>query len=92
MTEITHDEYVDGLASEALQVCAWMREVHPDRTQTHLTAIAARNPRRAAQLLMVLATWVDYEGPTSALTRRAAAVAEGRAQAEARRVSRADIA
>lgn len=92
MTELTHEDYVAGLATEALQVCEWMRDVHPDRTQTHLTAVAARNPRRAAQLMMVLATWVDYEGPTSALTRRAAAVAEGRAQADARRASRSDIA
>lgn len=85
MFDLDHVDYVNGLAHEAIQIATAMREVDPVRIANHVTAICKRNPERAAHLLMTLATWVDVEGPISALTDRAAAVAEGRIQAQARR-------
>ncbi|MEV0031395.1 hypothetical protein [Nocardia sp. NPDC050793] len=74
----------DELAREALSICASVREVGPQQNYQHLAVACARDPERMAQLLMCLAVWVDFEGPTSVLTRRAAGVVEGRVQAAAR--------
>ncbi|NEW49379.1 hypothetical protein GV792_04885 [Nocardia cyriacigeorgica] len=85
MPDLNHQDYVDSIAGEAIQIAAAMRDDDPKRTADHLTAVCTRNPQRAAHLIMALATWVDIEGPMSALTGRAAAIAESRIQAQARR-------
>lgn len=85
MPKPDHEAYVQSLASEATEIAIALREVDPKRTADHLTAICTRHPQRAAHLLMTLAAWVDVEGPTSALSERAAAIAEGHIQTAARR-------
>lgn len=82
---LDHQDYVNGLANEAVEIAIALREVDPKRTADHLTAICARHPQRAAHLLMTLAAWVDVEGPTSVLSERAAGIAESHIQATARR-------
>ncbi|WP_280441053.1 hypothetical protein [Nocardia brasiliensis] len=71
----------DELAREALSICAAVRELGPVQTYHHLTYACQRDPERMAQLLMCLAAWVDFDGPTSALVRRAEAIVESRVQA-----------
>ncbi|MGW6698812.1 hypothetical protein [Nocardia sp. NPDC055049] len=85
MPELDHEAYCQSLASEAVEIAIALREVDPNRTAAHLTAICARHPQRAAHLLMTLAAWVDVEGSTSVLSERAAGIAEGHIQATARR-------
>ncbi|WP_433660766.1 hypothetical protein ACQPW1_00305 [Nocardia sp. CA-128927] len=76
----------DELAAEALSICAAVRELGPAETYRTLTLACQRDPERMAQVAMTLATWVDYDGPTSALIKRAEAIVESRIDA-ARAVS-----
>ncbi|MEU6582842.1 hypothetical protein [Nocardia sp. NPDC046763] len=69
------------LAAEALLICESVRELAPIAVYRDLTRVCAKDPERAAQLLMCLAAWVDFEGPTSRLTARAEAIVDSRLRA-----------
>lgn len=71
------EDYLGATADEALVICMAMREDDPHRTLSHLSYLCGRHPDHAARIMMILATWVDVDGPLSALTDRAAAVAAG---------------
>ncbi|MFE3196240.1 hypothetical protein ACFXHA_45095 [Nocardia sp. NPDC059240] len=76
----------DDIAAEALLVCEAVRELAPLEVYRRLAHMCARNPESGAQLLMCLATWVDYEAPVSKLADRAEAIVEGRIRAVATRL------
>lgn len=67
----------DKLAGAAIALCEQVRDLEPEATFVELTKRCAKDPQRMAQVLMCLAIWVDIEGPASALTDRAEAVARG---------------
>ncbi|WP_159840164.1 hypothetical protein [Nocardia sp. CY41] len=73
----------DKLADGAIALCEQVRDVEPAVTFAELADRCVRDPQRMAQLLMCLAVWVDIDGPASALTARAEAVARGRVRRSA---------
>lgn len=74
----------DKLAAEALSVCADVREESPQEVYTRLALRCAHDPERMAQVLMTLAAWVDFDGPTSALGDRVASIVDSRVRAAPR--------
>lgn len=74
----------DKLAAEALSLAADIREEYPQEVYNRLALRCARDPERMAQVLMTLAAWVDFDGPTSALGDRAAQISDNRIRAASR--------
>ncbi len=60
----------DELADAALGLADEVREVDPHALYRRLAYMSARDPERAAQLLMTLAAFVDLDAPLSVLISR----------------------
>ena len=68
----------DVIAARALELCERVREHNPDANLAHYTAMCARRPTEAAEIMLALGAWVDVDAPLSQLGDRAEAITRGR--------------
>ncbi|WP_218721428.1 hypothetical protein [Nocardia sp. MH4] len=69
---------LDQLAADTLQLVEDIQAIDPDRTFEHLTRRCEHDPARMAQVVMLLAIWMDPDVSLSVLGQRAEALAGGR--------------
>lgn len=69
---------LDQLAADTLQLVEDIQAIDPDRTFEHLTRRCEHDPERMAQVIMLLAIWMDPDVSLSVLGQRAEALAGGR--------------
>lgn len=69
---------LDQLAADTLQLVEDIQAIDPDRSFEHLTRRCEHDPERMAQLIMLLAIWMDPDVKLSVLNERAEALTGAR--------------
>lgn len=87
MIDLKPETNLDQLAGIAIDLAEKVRRDDPVVVQRHVQSLCQLHPAKAAQIVMVLAVWLDPETPVNELWRRAEAAA-AESQAARRRVRR----
>jgi len=69
---------LDQLAADTLQLVEDIQAIEPGRSFEHLTRRCEHDPERMAQVVMLLAIWMDPDVTLSVLSERADAIAGAR--------------
>lgn len=72
------DPDVESVAQDAHNLCLALREIDPEELLADIARMCARSPRRAAQVFLALAAWVDPEESLSVRGERVEAITRHR--------------